>query len=191
MSKLFNTLILTVIAIFLAIILFFTFSKGLENPFRIKSKETVHNLILERAKSLGKLELATFYFKDIVEKRLQRDYLPDPTALIIVYGEAIACIDLTMIGGEDISFQNDSIFVKLPKSELCSYKIDHSKTHIYDASYSFMNEKLLFEEAYKSAENKIKESALEAGILTQAETNAKTILVPILENISGKTVVLR
>lgn len=191
MNRLINTIILGLIALFLAIILFITLKNGLSNPFKINSKETIHNLVLEKTKALGKLETVTFYFKDIVEQKLQRDYLPDPKALIVVYGEATGCVDLSKIDSKDIESKGDTVIVQLPLAELCSYKIDHSKTHIYDASYAFMNEALLFEEAYKSAEKQIKESALKANILTQANKNAQTVLLPLLENIAQKPVRFR
>ena len=191
MSKLFNTFILFVIALFLAVLLFLTLKNGFSNPFKVKSTETIHNLVLEKTKALGKLETVTFYFKDIVEQKLSRDYLPDPKALIIVYGEATGCLDLTKIKSEDIVTERDTIYITLPQAELCSYKIDHSKTYIYDASYAFMNEKLLFEEAYKSAEKQIKESALKANILNQASENAVQVLKPLLESVGQKPVVFK
>ena len=79
----------------------------------------------------------------------------------------------------------------MPDPELCSYKIDHSKSKIYDTEYAFMNEQLLLNEAYTRAEAKIKQSALEMGILDQTKKNAELVLKPLLENISGKKVVLQ
>lgn len=55
---------------------------------------TVHNVILEKVESLGKLELVRYKFKDIVEHEMISQWLPDPKALLIVSGEAVGCIDL-------------------------------------------------------------------------------------------------
>lgn len=190
MLKLLNRFLILAIVLFLGFAVYYFSKFEFKNPFGIKSIETTHNIILEKTKALGKLELATYYFKDIVEQTLERDYLPDPKALIIVYGEATGCIDLTRLTIDDIKSSNDTIYIRLPQAELCQYKIDHSKTHIYDASNAFMNEKLLFEEAYKSAEKKIKSAALDAGILSKTEANAELILLPILQNITQKPIVL-
>ena len=185
MTKIINKVLL--ILLLVAAVLFLVKS-NLGNLFGIKSKETTHNLILQEVKTMGKLELTSYLFRDIVEQKLVIDYWPDPKALLIVHGEAIGCIDLTRIKDEDISIENDTVTVILPEPELCSYKIDHSKSSIYDARNAFMNEAVLFEEAYKSAERKLKEEALKAGILAKTKENAEIILVPVFEKISGRKV---
>lgn len=159
--------------------------------FEVKEVKTTHNMVLKEMTLLGKLELANFAFRDIVEQELVRDYLPNPKAILIVQGEAIGCIDLSKVKAEDIFSKDDTLIVHLPDPELCSYKIDHSKSKIYDTEYAFMNEQSLMNEAYTRAEYKIKESALEMGILEQTKKNANLVLKPLLENISGKKVVLQ
>ena len=159
--------------------------------FSVKEIKTTHNMVLKEMTLLGKLELANFTFRDIVEQELVRDYLPNPKAILIVQGEAIGCIDLTKVKAEDVSSKDDTLIVHLPDPELCSYKIDHSKSKIYDTDYAFMNEQSLMNEAYTRAEDKIKQSAIEMGILEQTKKNANLILKPLLENISGKKVVLQ
>ncbi|AFK02066.1 hypothetical protein Emtol_0915 [Emticicia oligotrophica DSM 17448] len=161
------------------------------NPFAVKDIQTTHNMVLKEMSVLGKLELANFAFRDIVEQELVREYLPNPKAILIVQGEAIGCIDLTKIKPDDIATNGDTLIVHLPDPELCSYKIDHHKSKIYDTEYAFMNEQSLMNEAYSRAESKIKESALEMGILDQTKKNAELVLKPLLENISGKKVVLQ
>jgi hypothetical protein len=161
------------------------------NFFEIKNTKTTHNMVLKEISSLGKLELAKFIFRDIVEQELVREYLPNPKAILIVQGEAVGCIDLTKIKADDISVAADTIIVHLPDAELCSYKIDHSKSKIYQAEYAFMNEQLLMNEAYAKAENQIRQTALEMGILEQTQKNVDLVLKPLLENISGKKVILK
>ena len=161
------------------------------NLFAVKEIKTTHNMVLKEMTLLGKLELANFAFRDVVEQELVRDYLPNPKAILIVQGEAIGCIDLTKVKADDISSKNDTLIVHLPDPELCSYKIDHSKSMIYDTEYAFMNEQSLMNEAYTSAEDKIKQSAIDMGILEQTKKNANLVLKPLLENISGKKVVLQ
>lgn len=161
------------------------------SPFAVKDIQTTHNLVLKEMTVLGKLELSNFSFRDVVEQELVRDYLPNPKAILIVQGEAIGCLDLTKIKPEDIASKDDTLIVHLPDPELCSYRIDHSKSKIYDTEYAFMNEQSLMNEAYTRAEAKIKQSALEMGILEQTKKNAELVLKPLLENISGKKVVLQ
>jgi len=182
-------IIVVLITIVLTIFLWEKFKNF--SPFTIKDIQTTHNMVLKEMTVLGKLELSNFAFRDVVEQELVRDYLPNPKAILIVQGEAIGCIDLTKIKADDITTKDDTLIVHLPDPELCSYRIDHSKSKIYDTEYAFMNEQSLMNEAYTRAEAKIKQSALEMGILEQTKKNAELVLKPLLENLSGKKVVLQ
>jgi hypothetical protein len=152
---------------------------------------TTHNMVLKEISTLGKLELAKFAFRDVVEQEIDVQYLPNPKALLVVQGEAIGCLDLTKVTTDDIATKGDTIIVHLPEPELCSYKIDHEKTKIHSTEFAFMNEQELLNNAYRKAEKQIQESALEMGILTQTKKNAELILMPLLEKISGKKVLLQ
>lgn len=189
MLKRYFQVIILIGAIVLSIFLWEKFKHF--NLFEVKDIKTTHNMVLKEMSVLGKLELSNFAFRDVVEQELVRDYLPNPKAILIVQGEAIGCIDLTKITADDITTKDDTLIVHLPDPELCSYKIDHSKSKIYDTEYAFMNEQLLMNEAYSRAESKIKQSALEMGILEQTKKNANLVLKPLLESISGKKVVLQ
>ncbi|UBM57867.1 DUF4230 domain-containing protein [Marinilongibacter aquaticus] len=190
MKNILNRILLAIAFIALVFFAWFFSSTSMKNPFAITSSETKHNMVLEEVRSLGNLELASFYFKDIVDQKLTRDYLPDPRALLIVYGEAVGCLNLAEVKEADVDVKMDSVFVHLPPPVLCHYKIDHSKSSVYDTKNAFMNEALLFEEAYKSAEKQLKEEALRAGILNTTKENAEHLLKPLLENLTQKNVVL-
>jgi hypothetical protein len=161
------------------------------NPFKLQEIKTTHNMVLKEMSTLGKIELANFTFRDVVEQELKFNYLPNPKAVLIVQGNAVGCIDLTKVKAEDVATKDDTLIVHLPDPELCHYSIDHKHSKIYDTQYAFMNEQALLNEAYSRAQEKIKESALEMGILEQTKKNAELVLKPILENISGKKVVLQ
>jgi hypothetical protein len=88
------------------------------NPFEIKDIKTTHNMVLKEMTLLGKLELANFAFRDVVEQELVRDYLPNPKAILIVQGEAIGCIDLTKITADDIATNGDTLIVHLPDPDM-------------------------------------------------------------------------
>ncbi len=152
---------------------------------------STHSVVLEEITSMGKLELVKYSFKDVVEQEITRQWLPNPRAVLIVQGEAIGCIDLTLLHPTDIQTAGDTLIVHLPEPELCVFKIDHNRSKVYNTEYAFMDESRLIEQAYRQAEEKIKESALETGILDQARENALKVLTPILSKTSGKPVLIR
>jgi hypothetical protein len=163
---------------------------GLFTPDEPKVQVT-HNTLITEIKELGRLELVQYSFKDVVEykKELSR-FLPDSKAILIVEGEAIGCLDLTKIREQDIVADGDTLYINLPKPELCTYKIDHSKSRVFRREYTYFKDVELAEEAYRYAEENIKRTALNSGILDQTLTNADKILQPMLEKLSGKKVIL-
>ena len=153
--------------------------------------ETTQAMVLQEITSLGKLELVQYNFKDVVEQKIINQWLPDSKAILIVQGEAIGCIDLTQLDIADILPGQDTLVVHLPEPELCVFKIDHERSKVYNTEYAFLEEAKLVQEGYRQAERQIKQSALDMGILDQTKENARKMLVPMLEQVSGRKVVIK
>ncbi|WP_353721832.1 DUF4230 domain-containing protein [Dyadobacter sp. 676] len=153
--------------------------------------ETMHTVVLQEISSMGKLEVVKYNFKDVVEQEIVKMWLPNAKAILIVQGEAVGCVDLARVSMEDITSDDETLVIDMPEPELCVFKIDHSKSKVYNTEYAFTDEAKLVQEAYKQAEKQIQKSALDMGILDQTKENAKKILTPMLEKASGKKVVLK
>lgn len=153
--------------------------------------QAMHTVVLQEISSMGKLELVKYNFKDVVEQQIVKTWLPNAKAILIVQGEAIGCVDLTQLEIADITSDSETLVVNMPEPELCVFKIDHSKSRVYNTEYAFNEEAKLVQEAYKQAEKQIQKSALDMGILDQTKINAKKILTPMLEKVSGKKVVIK
>ncbi|AQG78119.1 DUF4230 domain-containing protein [Spirosoma montaniterrae] len=153
-----------------------------------RGDQTAHTVVLKEITTLGKLELVKYTFKDIVEHEQLNLFLPNANAVLIVEGEATGCIDLTRISAADITGTGDSLTIRLPKPELCGWKISHDRSRVYDTRFSFLNEAQLVSDAYRQAERQIRQSALNSGILAQTRQNAERILRPLLERTSGKKI---
>lgn len=196
-----TTLKLAIRLITLIIVLVIVLFLGLKIVGFGKPTEPVitHNMVLQQVTAIGKLELVKYHFKDVVEyQKEQTNYsiinsvLPKAKAVLIVSGEAIGCIDLTKITTNDISDNEDTMYVYLPKPEMCVNKIDHQQSKVYDlANGYFVEQGKMVSDAYAAAETQIQQSALSMGILEQTNENAVKILGPMLEKVAGKKVVLR
>ncbi|MEP0986190.1 DUF4230 domain-containing protein [Ekhidna sp.] len=169
---------------------------------RITEIET--NTILTRVEQLGKMELVKYNFQEVTEIRkiansidfkfFKYKPLPDSKGVLISQGSAAGCIDLSKIQLKDVQSSNDTIFISLPSPEICYFKIDLEKSRLYDLQIEYMRQedrRDFVQELYKVAENQIKSSSLESGILEQTRENAHSVLRPILESISDKTIILR
>ena len=159
-----------------------------------------HHTVLTQVTRMGKLELVKYNFRDIVEYEkgratgyeLLNQYLNKARVVLIVNGEAVGCIDLTKVEAADVVEGDSTVIVYLPEPELCVYKINHDQSKLYDTQNTYFEEEgKLVNEAYAVAEKKVRQSALDMGILEQTEENARQILQPFLEQVSGKKVILR
>lgn len=151
-----------------------------------------HNTILTTVEELGKMELVRYNFKDVVEyeKNVSR-WVPNSKVVLIVTGEAVGCIDFTKLTAQDIVFQGDSLVqISLPEPELCYYKIDHSKSKVFSKENTYFQDADLIQESYRYAESNVRDAAINSGILRQTQVNAEKVLKPILEEVTGRKVVL-
>lgn len=153
-----------------------------------RGDNTAQSIVLKEITALGKLELVRYTFKDIVEHEQLNTFLPNANAVLIVEGEATGCIDLTKISLADITTNGDSVTVRLPKPELCGWKINHDRSRVYDTRFSFLDDSQLVSDAYRQAEHQIRQSALNGGILEQTRQNADRMLRPLLARLSGRRV---
>ncbi len=167
-------------------------------PKKQVNETHLSSLVLERMETIGKLELTKYQFQEITEiQKVGKDFYNlfklenDSRAVLISRGEAVGCIDLTKMEVKHIQLSGDTLIVQLPPPELCYFKLDLDKTTVYALETGiFTSEKAFIEKAYQTAEQQIRESALHSGILQQAKENAETVLKPLLEEISGKQVIL-
>ena len=166
--------------------------------FPKKQTNQLHSVVLERMETIGKLELTKYQFQEITEiQKVGKDFYNlfklenDSRAVLISRGEAVGCIDLTKMEAKHVQLVADTLIVQLPPPELCYFKLDLDKTRVYALETGlFTSEKAFIQKAYQTAEQQIRQSALQSGILQQAKENAEIVLKPLLEEISGKQVIL-
>lgn len=196
LAKLLIRFTFLIIVLLLMLFIWFKFLKPNENIVTT----TIHqSTILQEITSMGKLELVKYNLKDVVEYQKEQTsyqtinrFLPKARAVLIVSGEAIGCLDLTLVNPEDVYQGTDTLFVYLPHPELCVHKINHQNSKVYDVSNGyFVEQGQMVDEAYQAAEKQIFNSAIETGILEQTKENAYKILKPFLERVSSKKVVLK
>jgi hypothetical protein len=164
----------------------------IKQQFTTTRTEINQDVMVSRIVSMGKLELVKYAMKDVVEKKELHTILPDSRVLFVAVGEVTACIDLTKVKKADITQGKDSVWVTLPKPEICYVKLDHQKSKVYDVSGVWFADKAktMVEDVYQIAEKKMLATATEMNLLGKAQQNAQLIFKPFLENVSGKKIVL-
>lgn len=155
--------------------------------------EITNNIIVEKVELLGKLELCKFYIKDIVEHKVIAPwYDKNSKVVLIISGEAVGCIDLRKIDSSSVQVTATQVIVKLPPAEICTFKVDHQTSKIYDIETGFFeDDKKIIDKAYRLAEVEIQKSATKMGIEKQTRLNAEIILKPFLAAMTDKEIVLK
>jgi hypothetical protein len=157
----------------------------------------ITTMLVTEIEALGKMELVKYRFQEVTEvKELGREFLnvlkldPDAKAVLITQGEAVGCFDLLKVSAQDVRITPDTVWMRLPDPEICYYKLDLENTRIYSVETGFFTDRDAFiSRAYRQAERQIREAATNSGILDETEVNAHRILRPMLEELSGRTVI--
>jgi len=152
-----------------------------------------NDIAITKIQAIGKLELVKLNVKDVLEYTIKRDYLPNSRMLIMINGEMAGCIDLQRIDSGDVTQFKDSIILYLPQPEVCYTKINHNKSKVYNATtYLWLdNETELVETLYKKADTYFSSDSMKAIITAETKKNAPNVLVPLLENLAQKKVILK
>jgi hypothetical protein len=189
---------LIIAAVVLIVLVIFGLSTGILHFNVVKSNsESNQQLVLKKIEEVGNLELVKFNFNDIVEESVVRkifdidNLAPDSRVLVIINGEATACINLMEVTKNDIKFEDDNINLTLPEPTICYTKINHDRSKIYDENFvaRIFNPELI-DKAYKDGEIKIKDEAIKLGIIDQAKINAKKLLGALLSGITKKNIII-
>lgn len=175
---------------FLSLVFLFFY---LKQQFFVTRSQISEDVMIEKITNMGKLELVKYSMKDVIEKKEVRTILPDKRILFVAAGEVTGCIDLTKVKKSDIISSADSVTVFLPEPEICYTKLDHQRSRVYDLTGVWFpaDRQEMMENIYKLAESQLLKNAREMNILGKTRENAGLIFKPLLENISGKKVLIK
>lgn len=181
-TKIVLTIISILVLLVIVLVLIKSLSKEKEDTF------VTHDILVQQIEDLGNLEVVKYNIQDVVHFEKKRSWLPNSKTSLMVGGEVIACVDLTKIGPDDIFTDKDSVSLCLPIPEICHYKIDHSRSKVYNVDYGLWETAQLVDEAYAEAENQLYKTALNMGIAKQSRQNAIQVLTPILRGLGFKRI---
>ncbi len=182
-----TSLILLFSAIALVVAAIFAWKWATQKLLESKQVE-IHSMVVQEVEKLGNLELIRYNFKDIVRFEKQIPFWPDPTLTLLAQGNVVACIDLSAIAEDNVTFAGDTVEIVLPEPFLCQVKIDHEQSRIIDSYWTFMEGPAIADEVYKRAEQQMRKAAEDSHIRQQAKDQAFTLLHPLLTRISGRPV---
>lgn len=146
---------------------------------------------------LARLESVVYTMDKVVEGDRASEYLPDfltgDKLLLIVHGQAVAGVDLSKIQAGNVEIDGHNVTVTMPAAELLSVSLDNSKTRVYSRTTGLLvpTDPNLESETREKAEANLRQSALDSGILTTAEGNARATLTTLLHSLGFQQITFR
>ncbi len=152
--------------------------------------------IIHEVRSLARLETIYYSVEKVITAETNQGklgFLVGDKILFVAHGNVIAGVDLAKLEPEDLETKDGVLYVTLPETEIFVATLDNDKSYVYDRETGLFaqNEKDLETEARKAAEEEIQKSALEDGILEQAQINAENFLVRLLRDLGYPDVIFR
>ncbi len=153
--------------------------------------------VVASIRRLARLESVVYTMDKVVEGNRSSEYLPDfltgDKLLLIVHGQAVAGVDLSQVQASSVEIDGRSVIISMPAAELLSVSLDNSKTRVYSRLTGLLvpTDPNLESETREKAEANLRQSALDSGILTTAEGNARATLTTLLHSLGFQQITFR
>lgn len=149
--------------------------------------------VVEKIQRLSRLETVIYSLDSVVEGQRTTPLLPDILAgdklLLIVHGQSIAGVDLSLLKPEDVRIDNptgslagSTIHVSLPASQIFVTSLDEQHTRVYTRATGLLvpADADLESDTRAKAQQQLQQAALSDGILDAARQNARTTVTSLL-----------
>ena len=153
--------------------------------------------VIASIQRLARLESVVYTMDKVVEGDRTSQYLPDiltgDKLLMIVHGQAVAGVDLSQVQASSVQIDGRSVLLTMPPAQLLSVSLDNSKTRVYSRITGLLvpADPNLESEVREKAEANLRQSALDSGILTTAEGNARATLTTMLHSLGFQQITFR
>jgi hypothetical protein len=153
--------------------------------------------VIASIQRLARLESVVYTMDKVVEGDRTSQYLPDiltgDKLLMIVHGQAVAGVDLSQVQASSVQIDGRSVLLTMPPAQLLSVSLDNSKTRVYSRITGLLvpADPNLESEVREKAEADLRQSALDSGILTTAEGNARATLTTMLRSLGFQQITFR
>jgi hypothetical protein len=200
MNKLVFRIILAVILVILAWVAFTALNKSISNALNplkqanlslsTQIADLLHPTptiipdpitIIHEVRGLARLETIQYSVEKIITAEIGGgifEFLNKDRLLLVAHGTVIAGVDLEKLTPDDLWLTNSVLNVRLPAAEIFIASLDNEKSYIFDRETSILrqSDQNLETLARQSAEQEIRKSAIEDGILEIAQRNAESYL---------------
>jgi hypothetical protein len=150
--------------------------------------------IINQIRPLARLETIQYTVEKVITAEVGQNSLAPlfgDKLLFVGHGYVTAGVDLQDIGAQDFVVEDGVIRVRLPGAEIFEATLDNDKSYVYDRETGLLTHGDINLEttARQTAEEQIKQAALDDGILAQAQTNAESYMQSLLNKLGYSQVI--
>jgi hypothetical protein len=145
--------------------------------------------VVDRIQRLQRLETVIYTMDKIVtgakENPLLPNFLAGDRLLMLVHGEVVAGIDFANLKPGDVKVDGKQIRLRLPPPQIFSTRIDSGKTRVYSRQTGLLvsTDPDLETQVRQEAERQLQEAAMADGILRNAQQNAASTIMSLLQGL--------
>ena len=150
--------------------------------------------IIHEVRSLARLETIQYSVEKVITAENSQGrfaFLFGDRLLFVAHGVVIAGVDLEKLGPEDITIKNGVVTMRLPAAEIFVASLDNEKSYVYNRQTGVLTHGDINLEttARRAAEDEIRKTAEEDGILSQAQVNAENYLSRLVRDMGFEDVI--
>lgn len=151
----------------------------LHNPFGFaRTVAPSGAVVLEQIQRLNRLETCRYNGHVIVrgdDTGILPVWLAGDRMLFVGQGEVVAGVDLATLRQSDVRVQDGTAWVHLPATEILSTRLDNGQSEVYERETGlFSKPDMTLETRVRlEAEDRIRQAALDGGVLKTAAANAE------------------
>jgi hypothetical protein len=145
--------------------------------------------VVDRIQRLQRLETVIYTMDKIVSGAKENPLLPNFLAgdrlLMLVHGEVVAGIDFANLKPGDVRVDGKHVWLRLPPPQIFSTRIDSGKTKVYSRQTGLLvsTDPDLETQVRQEAERQLQEAAMADGILRNAQQNAVSTIMSLLQGL--------
>ena len=150
--------------------------------------------IIHEVRSLARLETIQYTLEKVITAETGQgdlSFLFGDRLLFVGHGRVVAGIDMAKLRPEDMWVEGQVLYVRLPQAEVFISALDNEKSYVYNRDTGLLTkgDVNLETAARAAAEREIRQSAVDDGILNQAQQNAESYLSRLFRGLGYPDVV--
>ncbi|HET9960664.1 MAG TPA: DUF4230 domain-containing protein [Polyangiaceae bacterium] len=153
--------------------------------------------VVAAVQDLARLESVSFRMERVIDLADKQSHLfglvqAEDAILLVAAADVTAGVDLRRVSERDllVDAARSRVHLKLPAPEVLSTKLDAEHTYVHTRRTGLLAQRRenLESRARQEAEQRLREAALDAGILERAGDNARRVLTALIQSLGYREV---